>query len=60
MKIPKAIEILELELPEYLSNPQTDLMHAIKLGREALERVGEMRSWPNHIAKEPLPGETKD
>ena len=60
MKLPKAIEILEHELPLYLSNPETDLMHAIKLGKEAIERVLLHRTDRRYPFNTLLPSETED
>lgn len=59
MNLKKAIEILELELPEYLSNPDTDLMHAIKLGNEALKVLEANRDPESPLYIGLLPGETK-
>lgn len=59
MTIDEAIEILELELPEYLSNPATDLMHAIKLSHEALKRLENWRSGKVLNPDFMLPGETE-
>ena len=58
MKVSKAIEILEDILRHVEPGDPPDEHDAVKLGIEALKRAKEMRSWPNHIAKEPLPGET--
>ena len=58
MKPEKAIEILETELPAYLSNPETDLMKAIKLGQEALKEVERLRRVEEFDPTIMLPGET--
>lgn len=60
MKIEKAIDIIEHELPLYLSNPQTPLMHAITLAVEALKVIKNLRQTPIYFSKALLPGETKD
>ncbi|HUV45484.1 MAG TPA: hypothetical protein VMW45_00225 [Dehalococcoidia bacterium] len=60
MKLAEAIELLELELPEYLSNPETDLMDAIKLLIEAGKRCEAYKKAHIGLHYEPLPGETED
>ena len=60
MNLPKAIEIIETELPVYLANPETDLMKAISLGREALKWRLEIEKEDPDIELELLPGETEE
>lgn len=59
MKPPKAIEILRLEYDSTLPPRNEDLFAAIKLGKEALERLEAYRRDKWHMANIPLPSEEK-
>lgn len=59
MKLEKAIEILtELSIPGSPDLNPNDF-DAIKLGREALKVIDELRQQGDPVAPGPLPGETK-
>lgn len=59
MKIEKAIEILELYIPEPDSVGVEDSVDAIQLGIEALKCVENNRKFEVPNSVNPLPGETE-
>ena len=60
MSIEKAIEILELYIPDPDSVPILDSIDAIELGIEALKVVHDTRRLPGMAGWRVLPGETRD
>ncbi len=58
MKIEMAIAILIATIDDEKAKEYPDVREAIKLGAEALRRVGDMRKSPCTTADEILPGET--
>lgn len=60
MKIPKAIEILSLDLDHTYVNHYDDFQDAIKLGIEALVRIRYQRIKPTVPHKTLLPSETQE
>lgn len=60
MKLSKAIETVKTELPLYLSNPETDLMQAIKLLLEAGKEIKCLRRDGVLDEEHLLPGETPE
>jgi len=58
MEIPKAIEILTDLLRDQPTWPPDDRRVAVRLGIEALKRVGWLRSVNSQIGASKLPGET--
>ena len=60
MNIPKAIEILELNLKEAGKKMPPDVRDALNLSIEALEAFKKYRHSPNSWFVKELPGETKD
>ena len=60
MTLEKAIEILGSWKTDSSVQIDEGLDDALKLGIEAMKRLGEARGWPNHVLKELLQGETKE
>jgi len=60
MNLPKAIELIQLDIEDENVNWNTPLGEAYKLSFEALKRVKDMRISPCTTADELLPNETED
>lgn len=60
MKLPKAIEILKLNLSQRNHRMPPDVKDALTLGKEALERFQIYRKDAWHMANIPLPSETTE
>lgn len=58
MNIPKAIEILKLNVREAGNKMPADTLKALNLGVEGLERIQSYRRDKRHMANIPLPSET--
>lgn len=60
MKIPKAIEVLSEATKGTWPTPNSDLVDAIQLGKEALREVKRLRSYKAFHVVKLLPGETEE
>lgn len=60
MKLPKAIEILDLNLKHANVNMPHDVRDAVKLGIEALKFVQKLKATGQLRGRELLPGETPE
>lgn len=60
MKLPKAIEIVELNIKEAGPKMPPDCLAALKLCCGAAKRVNAIREWGDEPAGELLPGETNE
>lgn len=60
MNLPKAIEILDLNISEAGRRMPADTLTALKLAKEALERIQSHRRDKWSILNIPLPSETND
>ena len=60
MTLKEAIEILTFQVKLYNEIHQQDTIDALKLGIEALRRLGQYRNWQPPSDIQLLPGETKD
>jgi len=60
MKLEKAKEILDLNVSQRSPKMPPDVLDALKLGVEALNRCQELRKYTPPDTYMPLPGETED